>query len=55
MEDPKKPERHSDLRDPKLPVIHGGPVGNRAEGRICRANSGMNCAFRRMNCPTDMN
>ena len=54
-EEPKKPERHSDLRDPKLPAINGGPSGNRAEGRICTANPEMNCACRRMTCPSDMN
>ncbi len=27
----KQPERHSELHDPKLPVIHGGATGNRAE------------------------
>ncbi len=35
-EDPKQPERHSDLRDPKLPVINGSATGNRAERRVCR-------------------
>ena len=36
-EEPKQPERHSDLRDPKLPAINGGPCGNRAESRIRNA------------------
>lgn len=32
MEHPEKtPQRHDELRDPKLPVIHGGASGNRAE------------------------
>lgn len=32
MERPQKtPERHSEIRDPKLPVIHGEAPHNRAE------------------------
>ena len=32
MEHPEKsPQRHDELRDPKLPVTHGGATGNRAE------------------------
>ena len=31
----KQPHSHSDLRDPKLPIIHGNTVGNRAEQRVC--------------------
>lgn len=32
MEHPEKaPQRHSELHDPKLPVIHGGASGNLAE------------------------
>lgn len=34
MEHPKKPERYSNLHDPKLPVIHGHDCGNRAESRV---------------------
>lgn len=38
MEQPKKtPEQHGDIRDPKLPVIHGNTLGNRAEQRLCPA------------------
>ena len=34
MEHPKKPpERHGDLHDPKLPQIHSGMTGDRAEQR----------------------
>lgn len=34
MEHPEKvPQRHGELHDPKLPVIHGGATGNRAEQR----------------------
>lgn len=37
MERPKKtPQQHGDIRDPKLPVIHGD-VANRAEQRVCPA------------------
>lgn len=36
MEKPKQPERHSELHDPKLPVVNGGACGNRAEGRVRR-------------------
>ncbi len=36
MERPQKaPERHSEIRDPKLPVIHGEAPHNRAEGHRC--------------------
>ncbi len=36
MEKPsKQPQRHDDLHDPKLPVIHGQSVGNRAEAKNC--------------------
>ena len=36
MEHPQKPPlRHGDLHDPKLPAIHGGPSGNRAEQHVC--------------------
>lgn len=38
---PKQPEKHSDLHDPKLPVINGGASGNRAEGRVRNAEHGM--------------
>ncbi len=31
----KQPERHSELYDPKLPVIHAQRIGNRAEQHIC--------------------
>lgn len=31
------PERHSELHDPKLPVIHGTVPGNRAEEHVCPA------------------
>lgn len=38
MEHPQKqPLHHGELRDPKLPVIHGGVQGNRAEQRVCPA------------------
>ena len=40
-EKPKQPERHSDLRDPKLPAINGGVCGNRAEGRVRNETHGM--------------
>ena len=34
MEHPEKaPQRLGELHDPKLPVIHGGATGNRAEQR----------------------
>ena len=29
------PESHSDLHDPKLPVIRSGPCGNRAQAHVC--------------------
>ena len=45
-EQPKQPERHSDLRDPKLPAINGGPCGNRAEGRIWNSQ----CTMRNSQC-----
>lgn len=36
MERPEKaPQRHDELRDPKLPVIHGSTC--RAEQRVCPA------------------
>lgn len=37
MEKPKQPERHSELHDPKLPVVNGGTCGNRAEDRVRRS------------------
>ena len=38
MEKPnKQPQRHDDLHDPKLPVVHGKSIGNRAEMRTCPA------------------
>lgn len=37
MEKPKKaPERHSEIRDPKLPVIHG-ESGSRMQQHVCPA------------------
>ena len=39
MEKPKQPERHSELHDPKLPIINGNTCGNRAESRIRRENA----------------
>ena len=45
-EQPKQPERHSDLRDPKLPAINGGPCGNRAENRIWNSQ----CTMRNSQC-----
>lgn len=36
MEQTKKPERHSDLHDPKLPEINAHACGNRAESRVRR-------------------
>lgn len=36
MEKPtKQPQRHEDLHDPKLPIIHGQTQGNRAQQRVC--------------------
>lgn len=29
------PESHSDLHDPKLPVIRLSPCGNRAQAHVC--------------------
>lgn len=38
MEKPKKaPERHFDLRDPKLPAIHAEKSMNRVECQVCPA------------------
>ena len=38
MEHPKKaPVSHSELRDPKLPVIHASSHENRAEQHFCPA------------------
>ena len=31
----KSPERYYELRDPKLPAIHGTTCGNRAENHVC--------------------
>lgn len=33
----KQPEAHSELRDPKLPAVHGTSLGNRAQERVCPA------------------
>lgn len=30
---PEQPEKQQELRDPKLPSVHAGPTGNRAELR----------------------
>ncbi len=36
MEKPStQPQRHSDLSDPKLPIIHGQNVGNRMQQHVC--------------------
>lgn len=32
----KPPERHNEIRDPKLPVIHGQAPHNRAENHLCQ-------------------
>lgn len=35
MMERKKPERYNEIRDPKLPVIHGEAPYNRAEAHRC--------------------